>query len=190
MHPPSATAGVTANGKPAEPKPTKNKIYYDIASWFITQVAFSFTVSPFIMLTFRSSMTVWARVYFYCIIGVVASVGFLFSPAKLQLIKALKKRNGEEKPGIKRTKSVESIKREEENNILGVPNDPERELNEIVREVREEIESRQRRGSSVENLDVRKLVEEKWNELTTRKEQVKQEATAEVKKGMSEAKQS
>jgi lysophospholipid acyltransferase len=152
------TAKPQSNGKAPEPKGTKWKPYYDVASWLITQVAFSFTVIPFIVLTFRNTMTIWARVYFYCIIGVLVSLGFLFSPGKVYLQKQLSART---RPGMERTHSAESMR---SGTTLGLPNDPEREVQEIVAEVRQEIENRRARGMSVD-LDVRKLVEEKMKDL-------------------------
>lgn len=105
-------------------------------------------------------MTVWARVYFYCIIGVIASMGFLASPGRPWLQKQLAVRNGT-RPGMSRTASTESIRA---GTTLGLPDDPEREVEEIVAEVRKEIETRRQRGMSVD-LDVRKLVEEKMKDL-------------------------
>jgi len=43
---------------------------------------------------------------------------------------------------------------------LGLPDDPEAEVEEIVAEVRKEIEERRKRGGSV-SFDIRKAVEEK-----------------------------
>jgi lysophospholipid acyltransferase len=48
---------------------------------------------------------------------------------------------------------------------LGLPDDPEAEIDDIVAEVKKEIEERRRRGSLVQGFDVRKAVEEKLEEF-------------------------
>ncbi|KAF2094990.1 MBOAT family protein [Rhizodiscina lignyota] len=160
---PSPTAAPPTPGTKPKEQGTKYKIYYDIATWFITQAAFSFTVAPFILLTFSASMTVWVRVYCYCIIGVIASVAFLFSPGKAYVVKQLKRRTGTDKrPEIARQESARA------GTTLGLPDDPEQELQEIVAEVKKEIESRRQRGMSVD-LDVKKVVQEKLDALRNRK---------------------
>lgn len=133
-------------------KPTSNKIYYDIFSWFITQVAFAFTVSPFITLYFGASIKVWSRVYFYAIIGVILSFAFLQSPGKPWLQSQVKRRTGVAKPEMARIKSVERMP------TLGMPDDPEKEIDEIVREVKAEIERRKKEGIKVP--DVRELIQQ------------------------------
>jgi lysophospholipid acyltransferase len=137
-------------------KPTSNKIYYDIFSWFITQVSFAFAVSPFITLYFDASIKVWARVYFYAIIGVVLSFGFLQSPGKAWLQSRVKKRTGVAKPEMERIKSVERMP------TLGISDDPEKEIDEIVKEVKAEIERRRKEGIKVP--DVRELIKQKLDE--------------------------
>jgi lysophospholipid acyltransferase len=131
-------------------EPTPNKIYYDIFSWFITQVSFAFTVSPFITLYLGASIKVWSRVYFYAIIGVVLSLAFLQSPGKAWLQSQVKKRTGTAKPAMERIKSVERMP------TLGMPDDPEKEIDEIVREVKAEVERRKKEGIKVP--DVRELI--------------------------------
>ena len=49
--------------------------------------------------------------------------------------------------------------------VLGLPEDPEAEVDEIVREVRREIEERRRRGSLKGSVDIRKLVDDTLKEL-------------------------
>ena len=80
---------------------------------------------------------VWARVYFFCIIGVAASMAFFASPAKPWLMKKLAERNV---PALKRMDSQEHLP------SLGLPNDPGKELDEVIAEVRGEIESRRRKS--------------------------------------------
>lgn len=125
-------------------KPTPYKRYYDIASWLATQLTLGFAVLPFILLGFADSMTIWSRVYFYGIIGTASSLlAFAsFSPVKAYLVGQLKRRN---RPHIPRTMSQETLRPP----TLGLPNDPERDFDEAVAEIRSEIESRRRRGSVV-----------------------------------------
>jgi len=137
-------------------KPTPNKIYYDIFSWFITQVSFAFTVSPFITLYFGASIKVWARVYFYAIIGVALSFAFLQSPGKAWLQSQVKKRTGTTKPVMERTTSLERMP------TLGMPDDLEKEIDEIFKEVKAEIERRRKEGIKVP--DVRELIKQKLEE--------------------------
>jgi lysophospholipid acyltransferase len=98
-------------------------------------------------------MAVWARVYFYPIIGTALCMAFFASPAKAMLSSRLKARM--ERPEIARTKSFHS----EDQQVVWVPMDAERELQEIVAEVRAEIEKRRKEGLQVP--DVRSLVREK-----------------------------
>ncbi|KAI9810983.1 MAG: lysophospholipid acyltransferase [Pycnora praestabilis] len=126
---------LTPDGKTGTPY----KRYYDILSYFATQTAFCFTTAPFVLLTMPNSLLVWARVYFYCLIGVAASMAFFASSAKPWLIKELAKRNNS---GLQRTLSQESLQEP----MHGLPNDPGQEFDEILKEVREEVEARRRKG--------------------------------------------
>jgi len=135
---------------PKTSQPTSYKIYYDIFSYLITQVAFSFVTAPFVFLTLNASFLVWARVYFYGAIGTALATAFFASPAKGFLIKELKRRNekaGVVPPagrpgGLHRSVSAESMKEP----VLGLPAEPQRDFEEIVGEVRAEMEARQRKG--------------------------------------------
>jgi len=123
-------------------KPTSNKRYYDFFSCLVTQLAFTFTVTPFIVLRFSDSIKVWARVYFYCIIGIAVSMAFFASPAKPYLIKRINARNA---PAIHRTVSQETYGPP----TLGLPSDPGRDIDEAFEEIKQEVEIRRRRGSKV-----------------------------------------
>ncbi|KAI9826236.1 MAG: hypothetical protein M1819_007403 [Sarea resinae] len=127
-------------------RPLPRKRYYDFLSYVVTQLAFSFAVSPFILLTFPSSFLVWSRVYFYAIVGTIASMAFFASPAKKWLIEQQKKRATPPKIRISRSDSTDSANgaasSRETEPILGLPNDPERELDEIIAEVKEEMTKR------------------------------------------------
>ena len=108
-------------------KPTPNKRYYDIFTWLVTQLAFSFTTAPFILLTIHNSTLVWGRVYFYCIIGVVASSAFLASPGKPWLQQKVKARSTRPDK-LMRSQSQESL----QGATLGVPSEPGQEFDEMV----------------------------------------------------------
>ncbi|MCJ1446478.1 MAG: lysophospholipid acyltransferase [Stictis urceolatum] len=137
--------------------PTGYKIYYDIATYFATQTIFSFTTAPFVLLTLPDSLKVWTRVYFYAIILVGGSMAFFASPGKVHLVQELKKRQA----GISNVHSVESM---DLHPVLGMPDDPAKEIDEAVTEIREEVEARRRRGSKVtmpNGQELRALVENK-----------------------------
>jgi lysophospholipid acyltransferase len=144
---------LTPDGK----SPTSNKKYYDAVCWVVTQFAFCFTTAPFVLLSFSGSLRVWARVYFYCVVGVAASLAFFASPGKKMLIKRLDMRNH---PHVRKTISQETVHLPS----LGLPNDPGREIDEAIDEIKMEIDQRQRRGSKVTmptGEDLRRLVEQK-----------------------------
>lgn len=77
-------------------------------------------------------------------VGTALATGFFASPAKPFLIKKLNKRAGVTSGKLKRTHSQESLAGREP--VLGLPPDPQKELAEIVQEVKAEMEARQRKG--------------------------------------------
>jgi len=114
---------------------------------------------PFVLLNYDQSVTVWRHVYYYGIINCAVSlIAFAsFSPLKGYLVSRLKRRN---RPHVARTASTESVRPP----VLGLPNDPERDFDEAVAEIKAEIESRGRRGSTVTmptGDDLKAAVEEK-----------------------------
>ncbi|OAP57547.1 hypothetical protein AYL99_08285 [Fonsecaea erecta] len=123
-------------------KSTRYKIYYDALGYVATQLAFCFTTAPFVVLGFHDSLKIWARVYFYTVIGVAASLAFFASPAKRSLTKRLDARNH---PHLRKTIAEET----QHPPSLGLPNDPVREIDEAIDEIRADIETRRRRGSRV-----------------------------------------
>jgi lysophospholipid acyltransferase len=129
---------------------TSYKIYYDIASWFVTQFSLCFFTAPFVILEFNASLKVWARVYFYGLVGVGFMTAFFASPARSYLKRQIDIRNSKAGVSAKggaraHSKSKEELEREREP-VLGLSADPEAEFDEVVREVRAEIEARQRKG--------------------------------------------
>jgi lysophospholipid acyltransferase len=95
-------------------------------------------------LTLPASFLVWTRVYFYAIIGTALSTAFFASPAKAYLIKKLNERAGKTGAKLQRTHSQETLASKEP--VLGLPPDPQKDLEEVVQEVRAEMEARQRKG--------------------------------------------
>ncbi len=69
-------------------------------------------------------------------------MGFFASPAKQYLIKQINKRNH---PRVQRTASQETLGQP----TLGLPSDPGRDIDEALKEIRIEVETRRRRGSKV-----------------------------------------
>jgi len=126
---------------PKTSQPTSYKIYYDIFSYLITQLTFSFATAPFVLLTLPASFLVWARVYFYGAIGTALATAFFASPAKTFLIKKLNQRAGT--PTLKRSASYDELSNREP--VLGLPAEPQEDLGELLSEVRAEIEARQRK---------------------------------------------
>lgn len=132
-------------------RPTRYKPYYDVISYLTTQLAFTFTTAPFILLSLQSSIQIWARVYFYAIIGTAVGMVFFASPAKAWLVQQLKARNQEAKP---MPKSSSSPMKEKHSQLLGLPNHPGRDVDEVVKEIREEVQARRRRATSVNAIIV------------------------------------
>jgi len=158
--------------------PLPSKKYYDIFTIFLTQTAFGFTVAPFILLGFSDTLKVWARVYFYTLIGTAASFALFSRSLPIRKILAKKQsdrviRIDESVLGSIAKEEVEKewlLQRESSEHIssaptLGIAEDPEAEINEIVAEVKKEIEERKRRGSLMQGFDVRKSVEVQLNKL-------------------------
>jgi lysophospholipid acyltransferase len=141
---------LTPDGK----QPTQYKPYYDIFTWLVTQLAFSFTTAPFILLSASASLTAWARVYFYAIIGVTACSVFLITPGKTYLQKQVKKRTT--KPELQRSESQESL----HGQTLGVPSEPGQEFDEMVDEVMVEIKRRRGNQAGPEGVELRRMVED------------------------------
>jgi lysophospholipid acyltransferase len=107
-------------------------------------------------------------------IGVFACSIFLASPGKKVLSKRVRAYTGASgapasRPGMKRNESMESL----QGATLGIPVDPERELDELVEEVLEEL--RRRTGGleiKIEPPELKKLVEEKVLRRSTSSEVV------------------
>jgi lysophospholipid acyltransferase len=174
---------LTTDGKSDLP----SKKYYDIFTAILTQVAFSFTVAPFILLDFSDTVKVWSRVYFHTLIGVAASFA-LFSrslPFRKQLTQRQAARVAHAATAELDASSVEKVTREEMNKIsrvnseastassrkaptLGISDDPEAEIAEIIAGVNKEIAERRRRGSVLQGFNVKQAVQQRMKEFTSR----------------------
>jgi lysophospholipid acyltransferase len=170
---------LTPDGKNSLP----TKRYYDVVTTIVTQIIFSFTVAPFILLGFSDTLTVWARVYFYTLISIAAS--FAVFSRNLPIRKQLVQRQAARAPPVSAApiddSTIEKAAREEITReklartnshdsvastkmpLHGIADDPEAEIDEIVREVKAEFETRRRRGSI--GFDVKKAVQEKLKQF-------------------------
>lgn len=111
-------------------EPTPYKIYYDALSYFVTQLTFSFTTAPFVLLSLQDSFLVWSRVYFYAVIGTALATAFFESPATSHFKKALTKRNG---GPLKPSASQENLAGKYP--LHGLPDDPMADLGEIKKDM-------------------------------------------------------
>lgn len=126
---------------PATQKPTSQKLYYDIASFLVTQLIFSYTTTPFLVLSFAGSVQAWSRVYFYAVIGTVAGQVFFSSPARSWLKKKIEARNAAVGVQLKRSASTESLPTggSRDRDLLvgpGLSSDVQRDLGEMVGEAK------------------------------------------------------
>jgi lysophospholipid acyltransferase len=121
-------------------KPTPKKKYYDFVTYVVTQLTFSFATTPFLVLSLSGSMQAWARVYFYAVLWTVGTLAFFNSPGKVTLRKELEKRTG-----VKRAKMIRSVSSDKEP-ILGISKDPEQDINEVIEEIRAEVEAQQKKA--------------------------------------------
>lgn len=95
-----------------------------------TQLAFSYVAAPFIILSLSGSLKVWARVFFFGHVGIIAAMAFFGSPAKKWLHARQQKRVGRAQ--------VESIYKEGGfggGGPLGLPEDPVADLEEVRQEL-------------------------------------------------------
>lgn len=77
-------------------------------------------------------------------------MAFFASPAKPWLVKKLKERSIQEqesKPRLKGSSGV--VVKEKHGQLMGLPANPARDVNEAVQEIRDEVEAARRRRSSV-----------------------------------------
>jgi lysophospholipid acyltransferase len=94
-----------------------------------------------VLLTLPASYLVWSRVYFYAIIGTAISTVFFASPAKGILKKKLELRAQKAGSQLKQSYSQESLAGRDP--VMGLPPDG---LDETIKEIKAEIEAKQRKG--------------------------------------------
>ena len=123
-----------------------SKKYYDIVTYIVTQLTFSFATVPFLILSFRDSLWAWTQVYNYALIWTIGTLVFFSSPGKVMIKKRLEERTGNVSSRLVRSVSTESITGKEP--ILGISKDPERDFNEAIQELKNEVESRQAKKDS------------------------------------------
>jgi lysophospholipid acyltransferase len=165
-----------------EGQPTPQKIYYDAFTCIITQLVFSFTSVPFIVLTVRDTLTIWSRVYMFGVLGVAASYAAFSTPAVRTLLArsapAQPAKDGAapatrpEKPAAgdddgdalkpQRPVIVRNKSSVADDVMFGLPVDAEHELLELrdfMADVRAEIVRRKEAGMAIP--DVREMVRQK-----------------------------
>lgn len=94
---------------PLTQQPTSLKPYYDFFSFLVTQLAFTFTTTPFIVLGFADSIKIWGRVYFYGLVCVALSMAFFASPAKPFLKKKIEERASAAGGQLRKSASTDSL---------------------------------------------------------------------------------
>ncbi|KKF92231.1 Lysophospholipid acyltransferase [Ceratocystis platani] len=128
-------------------KPTPNKKIYDFICPIATQLIFSFVVVPFLVLSFRDSWEVWRRLHYFAIVGVQLVMVFFASPAKGFLRKQLETRQAKgrffgPRPSLSRNASTDSVS--STHPVLGVADNIEKDVTEMVEEIKAEIEAKQK----------------------------------------------
>ena len=123
-----------------------------MASWLFTQLAFSFCVAPFVMLSWSASLTSWRIVHYYCIVGVALLMAFFASPGKAILKQQINAHTKNARAPMRRLESTNDIHTGDglqrvmgedlgKGQIMGLPDDPERDFEEIMTEIRQEIDT-------------------------------------------------
>jgi len=92
-----------------------------------------------LVLSFSGSLQVWARVYFYGVLAAVAPMAIFATPAKQMLRKKLEARAGGRGKMVRST-SQDSVAGQEP--ILGLSDDPQREIAEIVEELKADTKAK------------------------------------------------
>lgn len=128
---------------PVASGPSPSKKYYDAASFIATQLTFSFATTPFLLLKLGDSVCAWSNVYFYGLGWTLACLVFFASPGKATLIAKLEQRQGKANVRLVRSISSESLTGMEP--ILGISKDLEQDMSEAMKEIRAEVEARQRK---------------------------------------------
>lgn len=131
---------------PTTGEPTPYKIYYNIISYLVTQLTFSYTTAPFVLLSLHDSFLVWSRVYWYAVIGTALATAFFVSPATSHLKKTLIQRNGGQ---LERSASSENLAGTLP--LHGLPDDAMADLDEIRKDMETTLHERRRMGMHKDN---------------------------------------
>lgn len=126
--------------------PSPLKKYYDVASFIATQLTFAFVTTPFLLLQSADSIRAWSNVYFYGLCWTLACLAFFASPGKAALKAKLEKRQGKANARLVRSISTESLTGGEP--ILGISKDLQKDVSEVMKEIKAEVEVRQRKKPS------------------------------------------
>lgn len=70
--------------------PGKYKPFYDIVTYFVTQLGFGYATQPFVILNMRRSLGLWAKVYFFGHVFIFATIFIFQGPFKKQVEAKLK----------------------------------------------------------------------------------------------------
>ena len=127
-----------------------HKKYYDLVTYLVTQLTFSFVTTPFLVLGFKDSLLVWSRVYFYAVFWAVASLAFFVSPGKVMLKKRLEEKKGSASATIVRSLSTDSLNDPEP--ILGISKDLELDVADVMEVIKAEKQARQKQAAEKKKL--------------------------------------
>lgn len=126
--------------------PGKYKPYYDIVTYFVTQIGFGYAVQPFVVLNLKRSLQLWGNVSYFGHVFVLLTLFIFIGPFKKQVISKLhsyypKPLTEAEKIQLDTVK-LRAIKREIEElasrqPVLGLPQD---EIDNLELDVKDAIE--------------------------------------------------
>ncbi|KAF2721288.1 MBOAT-domain-containing protein [Polychaeton citri CBS 116435] len=140
-------------------KPTQYKPIYDVFSWFMTHLTFTFNVVPFILLTYQDTLKAWGSVYYYGIVGTAACSIALLTPAKQILSKQVKARS------TRSAKKQDSPDEGSGKETLGVPGDPGKQWDVMVDEVVAEVNKRRGNKAGPDASELRRNVQDRLSAL-------------------------
>lgn len=149
--------------------PGKNKVYYDIVTYFVTQIGFGYVVQPFVVLNLTRSLKLWSSVHFFGHVFVLLTILLFQGPCKKQVLAKIKSYHPKPLTAAEKihldTDKLLAIKKEiaelaSQQPSLGLPqgdfDDLEdgvkealEEFNKIKRDLVKELDAAKRRGSLV-----------------------------------------
>lgn len=69
--------------------PGKYKPYYDIVTYFVTQIGFGYAVQPFVVLNLKRSLQLWGNVSYFGHVFVLLTLFIFIGPFKKQVTSKL-----------------------------------------------------------------------------------------------------